>query len=154
MQQERYALRASPDFYVFAFTSEGPQGEKKKIIQFSEMDEAGVYNLAFGDWNPIAQKLEDRVVSNNGDRERILATVVAAVYLFTNINPDCRIFFSGSTPARTRLYQMGITKYVQQALADFEIWGNKDSNWENFQVNVMYNAFLIRRKNVFLFYEE
>ncbi len=153
MQQERYALKASPDFYVFAFTSEGPQGEKKKIIQFSEMEEAGVYNLAFGDWNPVAQKLDDLVVSNNGDREKILATVVAAVYLFTNLNQGCTLVFAGSTPVRTRLYRMGITKHFDRAIRDFEIFGFAGGVWAKFEINVNYTCFLIRRRDVHLFNE-
>ncbi|MGL4599545.1 MAG: DUF6934 family protein [Bacteroidia bacterium] len=153
MQQDRYGIRASPDFCLYTFTSEGPQGKKKKIIQFSEMTEPGVYNLAFGDWDPILKQLDDRVVSNNGDREKVLATVVAAVYLFTNLNPDCTLIFAGSTPARTRLYRMGIAKHVEQAIRDFEIFGFAGNTWAKFEINVDYKCFLIRRRDVHLFYE-
>ena len=49
-------------------------------------------------------------ISNNGDAEKILATVVAAVYAFYDQYPTVWILLTGSTASRTRLYQMAINK--------------------------------------------
>ena len=58
--------------------------------------------------------MDDLAVSNNGDSEKVLATVVAAVYAFYDKHPDAWIFASGSTSTRIRLYRMGMTKYFDE----------------------------------------
>jgi hypothetical protein len=47
-----------------------------KIIKFSETALKGYYNLAFGDKDDETGEINDRIVSNNGDSEQVLATVV------------------------------------------------------------------------------
>jgi hypothetical protein len=34
-----------------------------------------MYNLGFGDYNEITGLIDDKVITNNGDREKVLATV-------------------------------------------------------------------------------
>ena len=41
---------------------------------------------------------------------------------------------------------MGITKYLDEALNDFEIYGKTNGTWEAFHKNVSYEAFLVKRK--------
>src|SRR5690554_1018587 len=60
------------------------------------------------------REIDDKTVSNNGDSEKVLATVVATVYAFSDKYPDSWIFATGSTKARTRLYRMGITRYIDE----------------------------------------
>jgi len=50
----------------------------------------------------------------------VLATVVATVYAFDKY-PDIWIFAIGSAKARTRIYRMGIAKYIDEIKYDFEI---------------------------------
>ena len=49
MKFERYQLKTSKNILVFEFVSEGSKGKIDKIIQFSETNLKGFYNLAFGD---------------------------------------------------------------------------------------------------------
>ena len=77
----------------------------------------------------------------------MLATVVATIYAFTDKYPDAWVYATGSTKARTRLYRMGITKYLSEVTADFEILGERNDDWESFRKNYEYEGFLIRRKN-------
>jgi hypothetical protein len=63
-----------------------------------------LYNLAFGDKDHSTGEIDDKVISNNGDSEKVLATVVATVYAFTDKYPETWIYATGSTKARTRLY--------------------------------------------------
>ena len=116
MQLERYELNTEQSLKVFEFTSEGSRGRISKIIQFGETNLKGLYNLAFGDKDPITGEIDDVIVSNNKDSEKVLATVVASVYLFTDKYPDAWVYATGSTKARTRLYRMGQTKYLQEIL--------------------------------------
>ena len=100
-----------------------------------------MYNLAFGDKNPGTGDIDDKVVSNNGDSEKVLATVVATVYAFSDKYPDSWIFATGSTKARTRLYRIGIAKYLEEIKSDFEIYGLIENEWELFRKEVEYDAF-------------
>ena len=125
MKLERYELEAERSLMVFEFTSEGPKGKIRKLIQFSESDLKGLYNLAFGDKDLITGEIDDAVVSDNKDSEKVLATVVAAVYAFTDRYSGVWIYATGSTKARTRLYRMGLTKYLQEIEEDFDLYGQK-----------------------------
>jgi hypothetical protein len=44
--------------------------------------------LAFGDKDIEAGDIDDKVISNNGDSEKVLATVVATVYAFIDKYPN------------------------------------------------------------------
>ena len=106
MNLKRYELRSDEEFTTFGFLSEGPKGKIEKIISFSLVNQNGLYNLAFGDVNPISGTIDDRIVTDNGDSEKVLATVVAAVYAFCDKFPEAWVYATGSTAARTRLYRM------------------------------------------------
>lgn len=73
MKYPRYPVIASDD-YTYDFFSEGPRGRIKKGIFYLQIEE-NFFNLAFGDWNKELQDLDDSSRSNNGDRDKILATV-------------------------------------------------------------------------------
>lgn len=147
MKLDRYELIAGENLTTFEFTSEGPKGKIDKLIQFTETDRKGVYNLGFGDKDLLTGEIDDLSVSNNSDTEKVLATVVAAVYLFISKNPNASIFAEGSSKARNRLYRMGISKFLDEAKNNFEIFGQLDGQWREFQNEIDYNAFLVKRKN-------
>ena len=146
MKHPRYELKAEKSLMVFEFTSEGHKGHIPKLIKFSETTLKGFYNLAFGDKNIETGDIDDEVVSNNGDSEQVLATVVSAVYSFTELESEAWIYATGSTKSRTRLYRMGITKYLDDVTQDFLVFGLKDGDWEEFVKEVEYTAFVVRRK--------
>ncbi len=52
------------------------------------------------------------------------------------------------TPARTRLYRMGIAKYLSNISEDFEVQGLQNSSWKKFVPNGNYTAFLIKKKYI------
>ena len=106
-----------------------------------------VYNLAFGDKDLTTGEIDDTVISNNEDSEKVLATVVATVYAFTDKYPDTWIYATGSTKSRTRLYRMGIARFLSEVYEDFEVFGERNNDWEVFQKDVEYDSFLVRRKN-------
>lgn len=146
MKLPRYELIAEKSLKVYEFTSEGTKGQIPKLIKFSETALKGFYNLAFGDRNPETGDIDDNVVSNNGDSEQVLATVVSAVYAFTDAYPETWVYATGSTKSRTRLYRMGITRYIDEVKNDFHIYGQLEGEWQEFEIGVEYTAFLIRRK--------
>ena len=131
---------------VFEFTSQGPKGQIPKLVKYSETNLKDMYNLAFGDKNTKTGQINDRIISNNGDSDMVLSTVVSTVYAFTDKYPDAWVFATGSTKARTRLYRMGITKYITEIKKDFQVFGLRDDEWEKFEKEVEYEAFLVKRK--------
>jgi hypothetical protein len=42
---------------------------------------------------------------------------------------------------------MGLTKYLSEIGEDFDLYGQKEGEWENFEKGVEYEAFLAQRKN-------
>ena len=82
--------------YIYQFISEGKKGKIYKVVIFQETETKGFFNLGFGDKDiETGELLDDTIVSDNGDSEKVLATVVATVYLFTNENPDAYIYAEG-----------------------------------------------------------
>ena len=147
MQDDRYKVETSFDLQTFEFTSEGPKGKIEKVVVYSEINLKDVYNLAFGDKDPLTGFLSDLTVTNNGDSKKVLATVAATLYAFTTEKPQALILATGSTATRTRLYRMGITNNLENIQEDFFIYGlTENKNWESFRKNIMYGAFLIHRK--------
>jgi hypothetical protein len=146
MRLPRYELIAEKSLMVFEFTSEGPKGQIPKLIKFSETALKGFYNLAFGDKNSETGDIDDNVVSNNGDSEQVLATVVSAVFAFTDSYKETWVYATGSTKSRTRLYRMGISKYFDEVKQDFQVFGMLDGEWQEFEKEVDYTAFVVRRK--------
>jgi len=71
---------------------------------------ARYYNLCFGDWNEKTQSIDDSSVTNNGDIEKVLATVASIVLNFTIFFPEAVVHAEGRSLARTRRYQMAINK--------------------------------------------
>jgi hypothetical protein len=147
MKLERYELAAGKNLTTFEFLSEGRKGRIVKIIQFQQMNLENLYNLAFGDKNAETGLLDDLVVTDNGDSEKVLATVVSALYAFTDRYPDAWIYATGSTNSRTRLYRMGINKYYDIVMTDFDIMGESQNEWEVYQFGKDYQVFAVHKKN-------
>lgn len=146
MKLDRYELKAEKSLTVFEFVSEGPKGKIAKLVQYGETNLKGFFNLAFGDKDLATGEIDDSVVSNNNDSDKILATVVATVYAFTDKRPEAWVYATGSTRSRTRLYRMGLTKYLEEIQEDFELYGQKEGEWQPFEKGVEYEAFLVQRK--------
>ena len=141
MKLPKYPLASSDKLMTFEFTSEGQKGLIEKLVRFQETNVKNVYNLAFGDKDLTTGDIDDKVISNNGDSEKVLATVAATLYAFTDKYPNAWIYATGSTKSRTRLYRMGITKFLSEVTEDFEVLGEKDEDWFPFKKNVEYLYF-------------
>ena len=146
MKVEKYHLKSASEFTRYEFVSEGPKGIIKKLIEFQDTNNPDVFNLAFGDFNPETQEIDDLSVSNNGDTDKVLGTVISAVYAFFNEYPDAYVYATGSTNARTRLYRMGITKFYEQMEKDFYLYGQIGEDFVEFQIGTEYDGFLAQRK--------
>ena len=146
MNLPKYELKAEDSFRVFEFFSVGSKGRILKVIEFTELSSPGIYNLAFGDKNLETGGIDDLAISDNGDREKILATVASAIHNFTEFNKEATVYAIGSTNSRTRLYRMGISRYLEEATTEFYIFGLNDGHWEEFNKETNYAAFLVKKK--------
>ena len=148
MNLERYNYFTN-DYQAYEFYSEGPKGRIRKLVIFTKIPETEppVFNLAFGDAHPVTGKLDDAVISNNQDRNIVLATVANTIATFCDHYGNHYIYAEGSTASRTRLYQMGIAALWNEISTDFEVYGLKQKAWQDFKpYGINYEAFLVKRK--------
>jgi hypothetical protein len=146
MKLDKYELKSGEQLEAFEFVSVGDRGRIPKIVQYTPTNYKDLYNLGFGDKNSDTGEIDDTVISNNGDSEKVLATVVATLYAFIDKHKEAMVYATGSTKSRTRLYRMGITKYLDEIKEDFEIYGQIENEWEEFRKDVDYEAFLVKLK--------
>ena len=146
MNIDKYALKASENYVSFEFISEGKNGRIQKKIIFTFVEDLNVWNLGFGDVDIITGEINDLVKSDNGDSEKILATVAQSAVIFTNYHPNSLIFAEGSTPIRTRLYRIGISQNFEEISETFLVWGLLENEWHLFEKNTDYQAFLVKKK--------
>jgi hypothetical protein len=128
---DKYSYTTNRKYLAYEFESIGPKGVIKKVARFTEIDN-GVYNFGFGDLNEETGEINDIVISNNGDGDKILSTLASIIYDFTLIYSHASVFIKGTNEGRTRRYQMGINKYWDQIKPVFKIWGQKNGKWEFF----------------------
>jgi hypothetical protein len=146
MKAEKYHLKAESEFTRFEFISEGKKGTIRKLIEFQKTNNPDVFNLAFGDFNEKTQDFDDLAVTDNGDTEKVLITVVHAVFLFYTKYPNVFVFACGSTKARTRLYRIGITRHYLEMKKDFYLYGQIGDNFVEFEIGKEYEGFLVQKK--------
>ena len=75
-----------------------------------------------------------------------MATVASAVMSFITHYPKARIFAKGSTPGRTRLYQIGIFANWHEISNIFVVEGFINDDWHPFEKHQNYQAFLVKLK--------
>lgn len=148
MNNPRYQYSTEDEQFFFKFESNGIKGRITKLVHYAEMSLEGYYNLAFGDLNNETNEIDDKIVTNNGDSLKVLATVVSTIYAFTGRYPEAKVFATGSSEARTRLYRMGITNNLEELKKDFLVYGLRhDEIFEEFVAGEDYVGFLVTRKN-------
>lgn len=154
MDLRGYDINMSEQLWSYEFYSVGPKGRIKKLVQYRpfNIDGRECFNLGFGDWDDETKLFDDLIITDNKDSLKVLVTVAQTVLVFTNSFPNALVHVKGSTPSRTRLYQIGITKNWIEISQLFNVFGYTDDNkWQLFLKNVNYNAFMVyRKKNVYL----
>ena len=150
MNEERYhELENNADYTIFMFVSIGRNGALLKIVNFDKVDElSDTYNLALGTMNDTGE-VDYNSVSNNGDRNKILATIAQIVIIFFRYHPGKNIYITGSDYRRTMLYQRAIHYAYDELIQLFNIYGETSfgkDDYELFDKNKNYSGFVINRK--------
>ncbi|WP_439558119.1 DUF6934 family protein [Dyadobacter sp.] len=136
---------------AFQFYSKGNHNMLIAIVKLPRNDNA--YNLGFGVWDRQTNKIDDKVLVNNGDRDQILATVAKTGLEYIDTHPEIKLLATGSVRKkegsdefemrlRTRLYQMGINQHYDYLAQQYNIEGFKavknnvgeiEGNWPDWQ---------------------
>ena len=146
MEQPSYPFKKYNRELLFEFESVSDAKTIKKIIAYELVDEKEmIFNLSLVDKDENGI-VSDMVVSNNNDMEKVLSTVIQTLPVFFTEFKGSQIFFSGSTPVRTRLYRIVIAKYYHEFERDYSIFGFVNQEAEPFQKGKNYEAFLIFKK--------
>lgn len=148
MNEETYQLKAKGSKTIFEFISNGPKGAIKKRVEYQKIiEDIDFYNLAFGDINMVTGEIDDKVISDNADTKKVLATVAATVFEFMKKYPNATVYAEGSNIVRTRLYRIGISNNLEEINEYFTVLGllGKDE-WHIYERNKNYSAFLIKKR--------
>ena len=149
MNQEAY-LYNTIDPKKYRFTSEGKR-TIVKLVEFTPTGQPNIFNLGFGDLLPD-HKMDDKTISDNGDMARVFATVIQIVIDFTAKYPFLKIFFSGSSPGRTKMYCRILKTHYAAFSPEFRITALIEHESEIIEVEYdpiffkQYLAFFIERK--------
>ena len=156
MNYDHYTdLRFTEDYELFLFYSEGPKGKLKKLVVYTSLKNLpGGYNLGFGTLkiNKSGQDyLDGTEISDNGDRNKVLATVALTAFIFIENYPDKRIYLTGSDKIRTRLYQMAINHAYEQLSEMFIIYGDLAESPNSYDLQLFengknYAGFLVEKR--------
>ncbi|WP_343691299.1 hypothetical protein [Chitinophaga sp.] len=150
MKKDKYPYILNETTARFDFESTGPNGTIKKTVDYYKIgtwiDGSQVYNLAFGDWDEKNNVINDLSRTDNNDRDKILATVASTVIDMVSVMNEIAIYAEGSTPARTRLYQMAININKEEIEGILNIYGYIDEKRQLFESGKNYEAFLVTRK--------
>lgn len=147
MKIDKYPVIVGETSMVFEFVSTGIRGNISKLIIYSETHLHNFYNLGFGDKDEATGEIDDEVITNNGDSEKVLTTVASTLYIFMEKYPEAMVFAMGSTKARTRLYRIGITNNFTEIQKDFDVYGLLQNGWQAFEKQTAYRAFLVLKKS-------
>jgi hypothetical protein len=121
VKQTAYPYNLTARTNRYTFTSFGKRSIVKQVI-FTYTGIDNIINMGFGDLQSDGS-IDDKANSNNGDMVKVLATVVQVLREFVSKFPKAKIFFSGSTLERTKLYTRIIRTYYEDFSKDFIITG-------------------------------
>jgi hypothetical protein len=139
-----YPVSTSRDRLSFTFESVSSEKVVRKKVQFVLIAD-GLYNLAFGDVSSRGE-LDDLVVTDNKDMYEVLATVIQILRIFLELHPDEAIYVKGSTPSRTRLYQIILTKEISDWNDKFVVFGIENGIFIPFEPDRHFDSFIIKLK--------
>jgi hypothetical protein len=146
MKPESYRFKHSDNLMEFTFVSMGPKGRIVKGIIFQTTKIENLYSLSFGNLMPTGH-IDIKATTDNGDRNETISTIVEAINKFSANYPAAIIAFTGSTAARTRLYQIAIGLNYEIWSKKYDIYGQLGEKLQLFQKNRRYSGFVVKRNH-------
>ena len=139
MIKDIYPYSQIGEHQLFAFVSEGINGDIYKLIAFTPTDD-GKWNLGFGDWQDNGD-VDDRVMTNNHDVVKVIGTVAKVTYDFFKKYPDAVVVIDPVDEKRKRLYNFVFQRHYAFISNDFHIIGEKNRVSEVYSTVKMYDLF-------------
>ena len=143
MIKDSYPLLPSKSENAFFFRSVGVKGTILKVIIFEHL-KGNRYNLAFGDW--INGDLNDTIISNNNDLQKVVSTIAKTIYQFTEEYPLAIITIEGVDAKRTKLYNTIFRRRFFEIKETFEVKGIVNEVKEDYNPSKSYEKFEVKKK--------
>ncbi len=146
-KEEGYDIKSNVESTKFRFTSIGPKGAIRKIIEFQPY-KRNRWNLAFGDMQ--TNDWEDNVISDNDDMRLVLQTVANSVHAFLEKYPEREVYIEPLDRQRKILYNRIFQQKWTEIEPLFSVKGMIEHDiFEDYSPQKLYNGFVIAQKNNF-----
>ena len=144
------------DDLTFFFISKGRR-KIDKVVKYQKISscyDRDVYNFGFGDRIGGTSKIDDKIISNNGDIYKVFNTVLQTIPEFFKKYPKSVLFVTGSDnegeKKRIRVYRYFVNKNFIWIVKDYVMFGyiieNKKTIVEQYITGKDYFAILIYKK--------
>ncbi len=143
---EHYDFFENKEEFTYQFVSLGAKGTVKKVVKFVKIGKANYFHFGFGDWDEKNNEVSDKVITDNKDTEKVLATLGEIVEHFTTLIPDAWVVAQANSKVRTRFYRIALSKNVNLIQEKYQLMGLEKGIWKPFEHDKPYTAFLIKRK--------
>lgn len=131
----------------YLFISVGKKGYITKGMRFVQLYES-LYNLVLGDFDTKLENLDDKIISDNGDMPKVIATVFKIIIDFLTRNPDKTIYIQANTELKQRLYLRIVRNNYGKIASICNVLGVlRNHEAEAFDLTHEYIAFLINLNN-------
>jgi len=141
--KDSYPIKKLPITKGYIFVSIGNQGRIVKVVLY-QYSNNNFYNLAFGDW--INGDVNDSIVSNNNDLQKVISTVAKTIYQFTEEYPLAIIKIQGVDSKRTKLYNTIFRRRFFEIKENFSVKGIVNGKREDYNPSKSYEKFEVKRK--------
>jgi hypothetical protein len=139
-------FQALPDFSAFEFTSESNSGAIVRQVRFSGQKDGQVYHLDLRDL-PAGKKEDQAPIADKGDRDRVLATLVQIIEIYTERYPGRIIRLKGNTKQKAQLYRESLDRHLSVLCPLFVITQDENSEMSGSHRTDPI-AFLLKRKPI------
>jgi hypothetical protein len=143
MGGESYTTNHNEALTRFYFVSQGNKGNILKVIAFSQWD-GNTWNLGFGDFRN--GRIDDRVVSNNGDIGKVMQSVAYSAFSFLEKYPERSIIIQPVDEKRKRLYNLIFQRHYEELATAFILQGKHGNDWGLYSPNETYDVFEVSLK--------
>ncbi len=143
MITDSYQILPSVDYRAFKFYSIGVKGKIEKVVVFQSLG-GNRFNLAFGDME--TNGLNDRIISNNLDFVKVMATVAKCVYVFLAYFPDAIIEIKGVDQKRQNFYNTIFKRKWEEIAPYFDVKGIVSGILQPYNKELYFDKFVIQQK--------